>query len=43
VTAVAVPFESGTRILRVIHGQDAGATSPNRISTGDGNEFDDVI
>jgi hypothetical protein len=43
VTAVVVQFESGTRILRVTHGQDARATSPNRISTGDGNELDDVI
>jgi len=26
-------FECGTRILRVIHGRDARATSPNCIST----------
>jgi hypothetical protein len=30
---VVVRFESGTRILRVIHRQDARATSPNCIST----------
>jgi len=28
-----VQFECGTRILRVIHGRDARATSPNRIAT----------
>jgi hypothetical protein len=30
---VVMQFESGTRILRVIHGRDARATSPNCITT----------
>ena len=28
-----MPFECGTRILRVIHGRDARATPPNCTST----------
>jgi hypothetical protein len=31
---VVVQFECGTRILRVIHGRDARATSPNCTTTG---------
>jgi hypothetical protein len=30
---VVMQFECGTRILRVIHGRDARATSPNCITT----------
>jgi len=33
IARVLMQFECGTRILRVIHGRDARATSPNCIGT----------
>ena len=37
--AVVVQFECGTRILRVIHGRDPRATSPNCTTTSAAGEL----